>query len=393
MVMAYTFIINPGSISRKYALAEDGDIIYTAHAALNDSGALSINVAQGDDSAALEGDDLDQSMGRVLADILSRGLVPDLAHIETILTRVVAPESEFARHKVIQDIHLAALEAYRDRAPLHIPPVLQEIEAARDFFPESRLYAISDSAFHSTIGEHLELLSVKAEDAQQYDIHRFGYHGISASSVVRQLQAQDIACDNTVVVHFGGGISVHAIHGAESINTSMGYDPASGITMSSRGGDITAGAMLALASAKGMDIAQAQEYLYTQCGFQGVVGESDMRRVLELYEAGDDQAMLLVAKLRYEIQSWIASHSFMMGGITQLVLTGTALYRNPVLRALVLEGLEAQGMQLDESANQSLASQAGVISSDDSAVTIRVVAADEVAEMLAIYQEQRVHQG
>jgi acetate kinase len=390
--MAYTFIINPGSTSRKYALAEDGDIIYTAHAARDDVGVMSINTTYKNESSTIDSDDVDQSMGHVLEDILSRGLVPDLVHIETILMRVVAPESEFARHRVIDDIYISALQAYSARAPLHIPPLLSEIEAVRDFFPDSVHYAISDSAFHATIGEHLELLSVNAADAQQYDIHRFGYHGISASSVVRQLEAQDVALDNTVVVHFGGGISVHAIHGGESMNTSMGYDPASGITMSSRGGDITAGAMLALASAKGMDIAEAQEYLYTQCGFQGVVGESDMRRVLEQYKAGDDQAMLLVAKLRYEIQSWVASHAFMMGGISQLVLTGTALYRNPVLRALVLEGLDAQGMQLDESANQSLESQAGVISTSDSAVTIRVAAADEAAEMLAIYQEEIVGQ-
>jgi acetate kinase len=137
-----------------------------------------------------------------------------------------------------------------------------------------------------------------------------------------------------------------------------------------------------------MDINEAQNYLYTQCGFEGILGESDMREVLKQYEANDHQAMLVVAKLRHEIQSQIASHAYQMGGIERLVLTGTALWRNPFLRTLILEGLNAQGFVLEEEYNESLASQAGVISAAESAVAIQVLPAQEAQEMLAIYQEE-----
>ncbi|MFW0870846.1 MAG: hypothetical protein ACKKL4_00055 [Patescibacteria group bacterium] len=385
--MAYTLIINPGSSSRKYALADDEALVYSAHAALDEAGKLVLEINTAGKQEKIEIHSLEDALGRVLESVLSRSLVPDLAHIQYVVFRIVAPGSAYTTHQYIDDSYIAQLASHTTRAPLHIPPLYEEIIAVQDFFPDALLYAISDSAFHTTITEHLARLSVDAQDAQKYNIRRFGYHGISASSVVRQLQANNHTTDSTVVVHFGGGISIHAIDGGVSVNTSMGYDPSGGMMMSSRGGDVSAGAMLALAQEKKMSLSDAQAYLYTQCGFEGIVGERDMRRVLEKYEAGDADALLVIEKLRFEIQSQIAAYTFQMGGISQLVLTGTAFYRNPILRDLMLRGLESQGFLIDDARNNALEAQPGTISAHHSQVAILVLPADETNEMLALFRE------
>lgn len=386
--MAYTLIINPGSSSRKYALAENDSIIYTAQASYTESAHVVITSESAGDTKQVSTEVLEESLPRVLEDILSRGLVGDLEHIERTLFRVVAPGEAFASHRVIDSEYIAELESHTALAPLHIPPLLTEIEAVQDFFPSARLYAISDSAFHGSIPAHRRLLSVDAHDAQQHEIKRYGYHGISASSIVRTLAESDALSDRTAIIHFGGGISVHALEEGVSVDTSMGFDPSSGITMSSRGGDISAGAVLALASRRESSVHDIQHYLYTQCGFQGIVGESDMRRVLEQYEAGDTQAQLLITKLREEIQAYLAAYALKMQGLDELVLTGTALYRNPVLREVLFGDLEWWNLKLDASRNHALSSQAGIISTDDSDILVRVMPANEASEMLSLYRDK-----
>src|ERR1700761_3059857 len=74
-----------------------------------------------------------------------------------------------------------------------------------------------------------------------YDIgiERFGFHGLSYESIVRQLGP--LVPERVVCAHLGAGASLVALHNGISIDTSMGMTPTGGIPMATRSGDLDPG--------------------------------------------------------------------------------------------------------------------------------------------------------
>jgi acetate kinase len=75
-------------------------------------------------------------------------------------------------------------------------------------------------------------------------IQRYGFHGLSCESIVRQL-AGDLP-DRLIIAHLGNGASVTAVKAGKSIDTSMGLTPTGGVIMSTRSGDLDPGVLVYL---------------------------------------------------------------------------------------------------------------------------------------------------
>ncbi|MFZ2152326.1 MAG: acetate kinase [Minisyncoccia bacterium] len=300
-----TLTVNIGSRSKKYALYSDGVEMW---------------------SVVIETKD-----NLISKDILHEA--PDV-----IVFRVVAPGIYFRHHRIIDDVFLENLESAKPKAPLHIQPTLEEIKYFKNNFPHTKLVAISDSAFHAQLPDYARLYALPTSDAQAFEIERFGYHGISLSSIMETLKTKGKLPEKMIVCHLGGGSSVTAIKNGVSIDTSMGFSPLSGLPMATRVGDIDAGAIVYLSTVKGLQGDDLEEYLMSTCGFLGLAGTDDMKRLIT-EEKTNPQAALAIQMFVYQIQKYIGAYAVALGGLDLLVFSGGIGEPSEPIRSKIIAGL------------------------------------------------------
>jgi acetate kinase len=386
--MATTLVVNPGSSSRKYALYRSGQPVLDIRFEDTNSGFEMCSQTSGTQQVceAIKQTDFTDAFARV-AEAVDTYLFREERgkKLETVVIRVVAPGTFFQRHSVVDDSYVDELKRREVAAPLHIPLILREVESARKHFKQAKIIAASDSAFHSEMPPHAREYSIVTADVNQFDLHRFGYHGLSVASVVRRLHSligQDP--ERLIVCHVGSGTSVTAVKNGKSVETTMGYSPSSGLPMGSRSGDLDNAALLELIRVKHWRPTEAEMYINTNGGLTGMAGESDIRRLLDRRAQNDATARHALDVFAYNIQKAVAAQTVALGGLDVLVLTATAAIRSSELRSLILHGLSHLGVQVSKDRNDLLVGKEGVISVRNSLVKVVVMRTDEMGEMAQV---------
>jgi acetate kinase len=179
----------------------------------------------------------------------------------------------------------------------------------------------------------------------------------------------------------GNGSSVAAVRDGRSIDTTMGFTPMSGLPMSTRSGDLDPGLVAYLAELEGLSIADFHHLVSAESGLLGISEtSSDMRDLLARAAAGDARAEDAVALYCYAVRKCIGAYAAALGGLDILVFTGGIGEHAPEVRARICSDFAWIGIELDGERNANSASR---ISSAQSRVDVRVLAADEEAEIAA----------
>jgi hypothetical protein len=118
------------------------------------------------------------------------------------------------------------------------------------------------------------------------------------------------------------------------------------------------------------DYKQFYEMVNHKSGLLGVSEISSDMRVLLTQDAHEPQAAEAVALFCYQAKKSIGSFAAALGGLDTLVFAGGIGENAPRVRARICDGLGFLGIDLSESRN---AKTAGVISTDASRVTVRVI--------------------
>ena len=177
-----------------------------------------------------------------------------------------------------------------------------------------------------------------------------------------------------ILAHLGNGASLAAVRDGNSIDTSMGFTPTSGLVMSSRSGDLDPGLVSYLARTEQMSAAQFQEMVNHASGLLGVSEISSDLRDLLARESEDVRAAEAVALFCYQAKKWIGSFAAALGGLDTLVFAGGIGENAPLVRERICDQLGFLGIKLDEGRN---AKNASLISTDDGLVAVRVIRTDE----------------
>jgi len=386
--MATTLVVNPGSSSRKYALYQDGQSVLEFRFEDTNTGfevCTQISEKQQTCSGINKADFADSFA--YVAEAVQKYLFSFADHrpLDVIVIRIVAPGTFFQKHAVIDEEYILVLKKREASAPLHIPVILKEIQSIRKQFKHILLVAASDSAFHADMPTQAREYSIPASDAQQFDIYRFGYHGLSVMSIVRRVHAivgQDPK--KMIVCHVGNGTSVTAVKAGKSVETTMGFAPGTGLPMGSRAGDIDNAALLELMRVRHWRPSEAEMYVNTHGGLAGIANESDIRRLLDRRSKNDAAATQALDVFAYNIQKAIAAQTVALGGLDVLVLTATAVVRSSELRCLILRGLEHLGIQVSQDRNDALVGGDGIINLRNSPIKIVVMRTDEMGEMSVV---------
>jgi acetate kinase len=317
----------------------------------------------------------------VLSLLHEYGVIDNTDKIKAVGIRIVAPTTRFTQDELITDEIEAALESVSQKAPLHVKTALSEIKQLKSFFPDAPVIAISDSSFHSTKPAHATYYGIDTKFADEFDIKRFGYHGVSVESVTRKLIRNNNLAPKTIICHLGSGNSVTAVRDGKSVETTMGYTPLEGLMMASRSGNIDVSAALAIKRELELSDDDLERYLNKQSGLLGVSGTSDDIRQLIANEAnGDERSKLALDIFVYRIQLAIGQMAAAMGGADCLVFSATIGERSSIIRSRILNNLGYLGFVYDSNLNDQAIEPKEVTNVGiDSSKPILVVLTDEAS--------------
>jgi len=361
------FVVNSGSSSIKYQLVD----LDTETAVL--SGLLE---RVGEPGSGIP--DHEAGMRQVLATLGTDHEIAAVGH------RVVHGGSLFTSATLITDEVVHQIEELNELAPLHNPPNLLGIRAARAALPDVPHVAVFDTAFHHTLPEPAFTYAIEAELAKKHGIRRYGFHGTSHKYVSEQAAlflGQPLDELKTIVLHLGNGASVCAVDGGVSVETSMGMTPLEGLVMGTRSGDIDPAALIHLHRVAGLDFDQLDDLLNRHSGLLGMTGTGDMRDVHDAAVAGDAAAELALAVYAHRIRGYIGNYAAQLGGLDALVFTAGVGENGVHLRARVLAGLEFLGISIDPARNASSSKQARYVSPEGSPVAVLVIPTNEELEI------------
>src|ERR1035441_1580845 len=153
-------------------------------------------------------------------------------------------EAQRITPRLVAEVHL-----FTPYDPELMPSSVQLMEVFHQRHPQLPQVACFDTAFHHDMPRVAKLLAIPRRfDAK--GVQRFGFHGLSYTFLMEELKrvaGPKAARGRLILAHLGNGASLAAVRDGKSIDTSMGFTPASGIPMSTRSGDLDPGLVWYLA--------------------------------------------------------------------------------------------------------------------------------------------------
>jgi acetate kinase len=332
-----------------------------------------------------------EAIGLVVEAVGGQGL----AKIGAVGYRVVHPGAKLDRHKRITPEVMKDLEEAVEFAPLHDPAVIEVIREMMERFPDVAHYACFDTVFHETMPEAATTYAIPAV-YRKWGVRRYGFHGLSCESIVRQLRAQ-VGWEfpkRMVIAHLGSGCSVTAVVDGRSMDTTMGLTPTGGVVMGTRPGDLDPGLVLfLLRQMKGDQVSALEKMLNHDAGLVALSGmPNDMKAVREAVAGGDAKAKLAVEIFTRSVKKALGGFMALMGGVDAVVFAGGIGEHDARSRAEIVGGLESFGISINSELNEAKGDAVRRVSASDSVPMVLVVPAKE-DWMIAVHVDRMAGAG
>jgi acetate kinase len=235
--------------------------------------------------------------------------VDAFAAADAVGHRVVHGGRRFDEPVLVDDEVERAIEQLSVLAPLHNRRALEEIHHAQQALPGVPQVAVFDTAFHRTMPPAAATYAIPARWREEWDVHRYGFHGISVQWVASRIEARRL-----VVCHLGGGCSVTAVVGGRSVDTTMGFSPLEGVPMATRSGSVDPGALVYLLRERALSVDELEQALEHDSGLAGLSesGSGDVR----------EASPLALDVFVHRVAAAVAAMAASCGGIDVLAFTG-----------------------------------------------------------------------
>jgi acetate kinase len=302
-----------------------------------------------------------------------------LPKVEAVGYRVVHPGARLDRHQRITDEVMKDLEEAVAFAPLHDPAVIEVIKELMDRFPDVWHYACFDTVFHQTMPEAAMTYPIPMKYRER-GVRRYGFHGLSCESIVRQMKELDGGVPRRMVIaHLGSGCSVTAVVDGRSVDTTMGLTPTGGVVMGTRPGDLDPGLVLyLLRQMEGDREAALEKMLNHNAGMVALSGlPNDMKAVREAAAKGDARARLAVEIFTRSVKKAVGGFAALMGGVDAVVFAGGIGEHDARSREEILSGMENFGISMNSELNEAEGDALRRVHASDSVTMVLVVPAEE----------------
>ncbi|MGK5498147.1 acetate/propionate family kinase [Streptomyces sp. URMC 125] len=313
-----------------------------------DAGSASLHLTVYDaDGRELASDDHAEPPGEDTAALIE-SLLRDGPPVDAVGHRVVHGGPRLVRPTPVDDAVRAELARAAELAPLHVPPALAALDAARGLLPEVPHVVCLDTAFHAGLPPAARAYGLPSAWTQRYGLRRYGFHGLSyAWALDRAARLLDRPADSlhVVLTHLGGGCSACAVRDGRSVDTTMGFTPLEGMVMSKRSGSVDPGLLLWLQTSAGLTAGDITEALNHRSGLLGLSGTSaDTRDLVRAAARGDEDAAFAVEVFTLGVRRGIAGVAASLDRLDALVFTGEIGEDQPEVREAVCAGLGTLGV-------------------------------------------------
>lgn len=294
---------------------------------------------------------------------------------------------------------LEALDGFKEVAPAHNPAYAEGIRCFANKLPTVQRVALFETAFFQWASDASTTYAIP-KAWRDLGIRRYGFHGASHKFIAERSaeligneavaeRARRLYVDGpgdytgapvrVISCHLGGSSSVVGINNGVAIGSSMGFSPQSGLPQNNRVGDLDSMAIPYVSKMLGLSVEEAERQLNKESGLLGLsMVSNDARDIREAAAGRNTDAQLAIDVLIDSIRHWAGSFFFKMGGAEVISFTAGMGENDPELRAAVCAGLEGLGAKIDAERNaKTIRGAEGVISTEDSAIKIVVIPANE----------------
>jgi acetate kinase len=256
--------------------------------------------------------------------------VDDFVAADAVGHRVVHGGHRFLGPALLDEEVEHAIDELSALAPLHNRPALEQMRRAREALPDVPHVAVFDTAFHRTMPPAASTYAIPERWREEWDVHRYGFHGISVQWVVSQVEAERL-----VVCHLGGGCSVTAVRAGRSVDTTMGFSPLEGVPMATRSGSVDPGALLYLLREGLLTEEELADALEHESGLAGLSGggPGDVR----------EASSLALDVFVHRVAAAVAAMAAACGGIDVLAFTGGIGEHADAVRERIVERVRFLG--------------------------------------------------
>ncbi len=342
--------------------------------------------AEGEETRGVGGADTDAGAISVVLDAVSG------VEVDAVGYRVVHPGAEIQGHVRITDEVLKKLEAAASFAPLHDPEAVTIIRETMKRMPEVPHFACFDTVFHETMPEEASVYPIPREYRER-GVKRYGFHGLSCESIVRQMRALGPLPKRMVIAHLGSGCSVTAVVEGKSVDTTMGLTPTGGVVMGTRPGDLDPGLMLYLLRQQGGGdaVSDVEQMLNHKAGMVALTGlPNDMKAVRKAAAEGNEAAVLALKVFTRSVRKAIGGFAWLMGGLDAIVFTGGIGEHDAMTRAEVLAGVGDDESMVNSALNEAKGEGVRRIRASESETAVFVAPAQEDLVIALHVEEQGV---
>jgi acetate kinase len=295
--------------------------------------------------------------------------------LEGVGHRIVHGGPKHTKHEIINIQIRNELEQFASFDPDHLPMALALFDKLHDKYTDIAHVACYDTEFFRNLPRVSQVIPLPRK-FEKLGIKKFGFHGLSYTYLLQELQRTDpkLANGKIIFAHLGSGASICAVANGKPLDTTMSTTPSSGIPMSTRSGDIDPGIYWYLFKQSGITPSTFNTMIHSESGLLGISETSaDMYTLLQKQHS-DKRAAEAIDVFCYNIVKTIGAYITSLQGLDGIIFSGGIGENAPQIRERICSKLTFLGLRIDLLKNNNNDTN---ISAKNSSVQVKVSHTDE----------------
>jgi len=251
--------------------------------------------------------------------------LPDAIGIRALFGGEPFPAPTFVSQQVLQQ-----LGALAHQAPLHVPRLVELIQAAQRVFVATPIVLAFETSFFVDLPQRERWYGLDPQWMQSQALRRFGYHGIFHDAAVRHVASQlRVTLPRVLSVCLEPRPELAACQGRRPVMVTGGNTPIEGLPGETTCGDVDPSVVLKLAHDTRWGPEETSRVLSCESGLLGLTGRATT--ISEVLADADNPAPLARDLLRNCLLRACGAGIAALGGLDAIVYSGRHAASGPTL--------------------------------------------------------------